>query len=398
MTLLRPPVDSNTYSLPRARASDFPPYTSSNMVILLRLWMMCGVATALRWRPLTNQEISEWYSPVERCLLNTSDVLLRPLLSLKEHCGYSHRSNCMVGTGHPSSICVGPFSARKSFLYGFDEFASVDVNPALRLIDALSSTNTTLFFIGDSLILQQYQFFVCEILREGGVEYSLPQIVKGNRFDFVSKLVRNVRTNTSVKIHFKRLTIFDDENIKGTFWRKLSEFNRLLLVVNLGLHYHDRHSYRTAVSTFLSFLEKYLDNRGNRVVWLETTDQHFPNEAEQNGYYSLNDTIRHIKELANLQSDELSKADIFQRMCPRFTNTSFEADWRNQIASAAVTEISHPRLSFYSTKHALIDVTDMHAINTIKWLDCTHFCYSPLMWQPEWHYLAALAESMVGTL
>ena len=300
----------------------------------------------------------------------------------------------MVGMGHPSSVCVGPFSARHSFYYGFDEFSNAKVNPAMRLIAGLSSTNTTLFFIGDSLLLQQYEFCLCEVRREGGEVFAQAQLVRGHRFDFISNLIVNHRTNESVEIHYKRVTGFDDKVARDEFWRKLKEFKRLLLVVNLGLHYHDKAVYQDTVTRFLTQLEEYYASPGNRVIWLETTHQHFPNDAEQNGYYSPEEANRHRKELAGFDVDEFEKVDVFNKICPAFSNTSFEADWRNHIASKAVAELSHPQLSYFSTDHVLINVTDMFAINTIPWLDCTHFCYSPLMWQPQWHYLADIAESM----
>ena len=364
------------------------------MGVPLRLWLLCGAAAALRWRPLTPQEVSEWYTPTELCLLNTSDTLLRPLISLREHCRYSHVPHCMVGMGHPSSICVGPFSARRSFFYGFDEFSSAKVNPAMRLIAALSSTNDSLFFIGDSVIQQQFQFFLCEVLREGGEVSTLPPLVKGHRLDFFSSLIMNSQTKETIQVHYTRLSRLGDIAIRESFWKTLDQYGRLLLVVNLGLHYHDKVLYQDAVTRFLTHLETYYASPGNRVVWLETSHQHFPNDAEQNGYYSAEEANRHKKDLAGLESDELSEADIFQRICPTFSNTSFEADWRNYIASMAVAELSHPQLSFFSTEHVLINVTDLYAVNMLSWYDCTHFCYSPLMWQPQWHYLADVAESM----
>ena len=242
-------------------------------------------------------------------------------------------------------------------------------------------------------MLQQYEFFLCEVRREGGEVNTLPQMMRGHRLDFISNTILYGKTNETVGIHYKRLTALDHRAIRDAFWRKIGEFKRLFLVVNLGLHYHDKTLYLDTVTRFLTHLERYYAIPGNRVVWLETTHQHFPNDAEQNGYYSAEEANRHRKKLAGLAPDELSDADIFQKICPTFSNTSFEADWRNQIASNALLELSHPQLSYFSTEHVLINVTDMFAINTISWLDCTHFCYSPLMWQPQWHHLAEVAES-----
>lgn len=33
----------------------------------------------------------------------------------------------------------------------------------------------------------------------------------------------------------------------------------------------------------------------------------------------------------------------------------------------------------------------MHTCNARFFHDCTHYCFSPLMFQPFWHQLAALA-------
>jgi hypothetical protein len=36
----------------------------------------------------------------------------------------------------------------------------------------------------------------------------------------------------------------------------------------------------------------------------------------------------------------------------------------------------------------------MHTSNPAIFHDCTHYCFSPLLFQPLWHQIAALTEAM----
>lgn len=358
----------------------------------LRLWMLCQAIGALRWRPLTPSEIDEWYSPSELCLLNTSDFGLRPMLSLRNHCPDPKYRLCRVGMGHQTSLCMGPYSARKSFLYGFDEYVDAQMKPAHRLISALNSTNASIIIIGDSVGRQFFDFLHCEVRREGGRAMSTPSLLSGKYF-LSSKMISRA-TDESVAMHFFPASEFYDQNIQNALWKLHNEHHKLLFAVNTGLHHHHELLYQSVVRAFLSDLERFYSSKDSRVVWLETTHQNFPNSFEQNGYFSAEDAARHKKELSTLSYNKSSDPDIFEKICLPIRNTSWRADWRNYIADLEVKRLNHPRVSFFTTNHSLMNVVDMFCVSSVAQLDCTHFCYSPLMWQPLYHHLAEVAESM----
>ena len=336
--------------------------------------------------------MSEWYSPSELCLLNTSDFGVRPLLSLRTHCSHPIHRPCMAGMGHKTSLCMGQYVARKSYLFGYDEYSNATIRPADRLISALYSRNASLVIIGDSMGRQYFDFFQCEVRREGGNAVMLSHFLPGKYF-LSSRLISHAG-NESISLHFIPASELHDKDILSALRRIHNEHHRILFAVNTGLHHHDESLYPAAVRDLLSGLEPFYSSTDSRVVWLETTHENFPNSVQQNGYYSGNESARHIKELSALRYDVTSHPRIFEELCPLIKNTSWRADWRNYIAELLVRKLGHPQVSFFTTNHTLINVVDMFCVSSTAQLDCTHFCYSPLMWQPMYHHLADLAESM----
>ena len=132
----------------------------------------------------------------------------------------------------------------------------------------------------------------------------------------------------------------------------------------------------------------------NRVIWIETTQQNYPNSIEQNGYYDKSEVRKRSDQL---KSRQISPHEYFAMLCPPFANITVEADWRNNVPLNMIREMNLSRVSFFSMGRDLVNVVDMFTVGYSPFdvPDCTHHCYHPLMWQPLWHHLAEVATHLI---
>jgi hypothetical protein len=130
----------------------------------------------------------------------------------------------------------------------------------------------------------------------------------------------------------------------------------------------------------------------NSITWVEATAQHWASE-DGSGYYSSPlATAQGVRaEAANFSAvdPEMWHSDLACRAITAKENL----DWRNILAKESLARHGQGKIAFVGLNGTTKSLADLHISHPYK-LDCTHFCYTPLLWQPLWHYLATLAESL----
>lgn len=393
-------------------------------------------STSWKWRDLTDSEMSEWYSPADLCVLNTSMRSSFPQdIRAKECSQYtrgSRRMFCGVGMGNNNYPCYGPYGeGRPSFRRGVEGYTNASSKPLLDLVNRLLDSHTTLLLLGDSTTRQKLQAFQCELARTD------PRIrFNGNLFGIVpcDTLLRvympdkrefhvygvslGPRATECIGKHFPtklsgeelKAIIAEDPTLGiGYHANKLldminHEQNRSVLVIaNTGLWYNIESEYREVMPGVLAWLHNRTQLRHNQygiplqnhVAWHETLRQHWIS-TDGTGYFHV--TVVDAQEAAwkqvPLDNDTLVPAKEFMvpHCCQHISNSS---DWRNDIARQLIQ--AKPQYVAHIPILPMADITrdipDLHTCNPYYKHDCTHYCFTPLMYQPLWHQMRELAMS-----
>jgi len=178
--------------------------------------------------------------------------------------------------------------------------------------------NRELYFVGDSVTMQQKTRLKCEL------EHSLR--IKGIRVSHTRHLIANIERISRIP--------------RGS-----------IILLNVGLHFNDKNSY----IKFLEVLEELcLRNRCTNatIIWQETAAQHFPDS--RNGYFNQRGKCK--------SGCVRIKREIMRRL-----------DFRNELAEALMTQYRIPILHVWDLTQ---DAHDMHIqFNPNSgFCDCTHFC------------------------
>lgn len=160
----------------------------------------------------------------------------------------------------------------------------------------------------------------------------------------------------------------------GAISVKLNETKPNIVILQMGVHYHTVSSFQAALREMLMTLENYSAmNVGPLVLFLESLPQHFDSPDGDGSYDGFH-----------------SAANRSAWTCTPLNSSQIESDLRvgmhnfNQIARRAVEQT--PGLKWLpSNGEAFAFQHDGHAGATkccARHTDCTHYCYSPNLWQP----------------
>jgi len=197
--------------------------------------------------------------------------------------------------------------------------------------------------------------------------------------------------------------------------------NSDILISNFGLHWnHGRvKTFETDIGRLLDYLSHCVQ-RGGRLktfIWLETTPQHF---VGPNGdYHSVVDdfinqnvySVQDMEQFAgyrNMTMGELKDADAnfnasTMKCWPHRTlNGGHHVDsWRTAVfqkalhdrgmgIDGAVVGSMAPAVHILPTYDFMSNLSHMHPG------DCTHYCYTPLLYEPIWHRLHGIFDKTQG--
>ncbi len=374
-----------------------------------------------KWRDLTEEEIKVWYSPIDLCVLESSNRFTSAQ-EIRRNCswlGARGWRGCAVGMGSNNFPCYPPFAtARQSFLRGVEGYTNHSHTPLLNAIKSLTASNGALVLLGDSTMRQKLAAIRCEMLREHGRAW-----IEGN-------LRGILPCHTNLTIHFP-----DDKggeyalrvhgvsvgpnsvnclrgglgkrHLKGIYENAESVIKRIneedgqsaAILANLGLWYNDDTLFRRVVPDVLEWLHNVTQSgppggpkqSKNTVRWHETMAQHWENDYGSGYYYRpASEAKERLWAEKGIGEDRYPTEDFqVPTCCTPITNTSYGNDWRNEIIVQHLASMREAGKGKQVSVVPFADVTnpatDLHVCHPTYKFDCTHYCYTPLLWQPM-HY------------
>ena len=155
----------------------------------------------------------------------------------------------------------------------------------------------------------------------------------------------------------------------------LDTHDSLMVFMNVGLHYvsnpvplFSKKDYEQQITDALQYLHtKKIENKKKkiRIIWRETSAQHFPT---YNGYWPG------VKYAVNM--------DV---KCVPIQDTSLAADWRNVIAKKVIDDNKFD-IKIAPFYNITVPLWSSHVNGHLR--DCTHICWSPMLYQPLFHFMA----------
>ncbi len=247
-------------------------------VLLLVLYGLLGakVVDEFRWKELTQEEMEQWYSPTDLCVLNSTDKFTFPQDTRVKDCAHLSKGkrsvHCSVGMGNNRQPCFGPFgSGRPHFKMGLEGFTNFSSKPLLAAFTHFANTNTTPIFLGDSTTRQKLQAMQCELEREhprirtsGNIWGILPCNTKYTVYlpDGQSLYVRIISMGPNSADCLKGGLNKDApangiyENAAYVIDQENNLFNRSVFVVaNIGLWYNEESDFASVVPSTLDWLQ-----------------------------------------------------------------------------------------------------------------------------------------------
>ena len=358
------------------------------------------VSSSFEYVPMPKEDFHKWYTESDLCVLSKESG--DPLVNFKScrkkgdqpirMCGSTHGG---IGLGGPRRNCNPPASYR-TFFFKYLKGFGPEQQPVAKLIEFLQN-KTSIVFVGDSLMYQMADAFVCEAFRENRMKGAK---VIGERFLNVyapSKLLLSIdesRTNIDISVHYMRMNMMGNrEHFDGKLWtpvmgKIMNESSSVVIVTNIGLYHKDIGNYERDIAEYIEFLhKKVLQSAGKLIVFYrETSAQHW---SYGSGYYdkSYNSTWqvhhrdhRNASKLPTLRCFESQKEE------------TMKLDWKNIVLRDILLKNGENN-RYHKTVRFLrgfMNITqplfNMHneVVNTtdIRAMDCTHYCYFPSMWLP----------------
>ena len=388
------------------------------------------------WVDLSEQEIDDWYSPLEICMLKLSDREMSSPKAAYETCQYQglrnpgHNKGCVLGKGSNKFPCYPPYTSRKSFTRGLKGYTDSSQKPLLELLKKLQQHNYTLVLLGDSTMRQKLNALDCELKREDNkawIEGDLRGILpchSSHKTHFDDADVGHVSVDIHaisvgpVSINCLEGGLHKHDPDGGGFYEnardiiyKLNheEKKNVMLIANMGLWFNDEVKFQFALTGMMNWLANVSDTTvggqvHNMVRWHETMSQHWPNNVGSGYYFKPMEYGVVFADRTYNETLETVSAEEWQvpGCCVPITNTSRGCDWRNEYAEDELKRVQSGRsghdaekfgigrglgIEVLSFKDVTDPVADMHVCSPLFKSDCTHYCYWPLMWQPFWHDL-----------
>lgn len=391
------------------------------LVLVLGLFLLSATYVSSSsnrvWRDLTDAEMEEWYSPVDRCVLESSNrfTSAQEIRRNCSHLGIGSWRGCAVGMGSNNFPCYPPFeSARKSFKRGVEGYTNHSHTPLVNALRSLSMSGSALVLLGDSTMRQKLSALRCELMREdhgSWIDGNLRGILPCHTnltiyFDGGKHAVRvhgiSVGPNSVLCLKGgvgKRHPHGIFENARDVIRRINEEDERSALVLaNLGLWYNDDNLFQRVIPDVLEWLHNVTMSHDNTVRWHETMAQHWENLIGSGYYYRPASEERERTWEAKGIDYNVIKTEDFQvpNCCTPISNLTKGNDWRNEMVVDYLAEMQGQNRGQDIKITPFSDVTrpaaDLHICHPTYKFDCTHYCYTPLLWQPMYYDIEEIAQ------
>ena len=353
---------------------------------------------------IKSQRLSDWYSDWEMCILNRQKYYYVVKDSLTEmiKCSKKESRKRQQGEGltqfmkrqklweRPIMRChLGNPFARMSInspvniqlLYhlsytveGYDDSSQLFLKDFMKNI---YDSNGVILMMGDSSIRQLLNFMTCEEEREGiipmnKIMYRKKIPVEGGEVDIVHETVHKFKSKGLQLLRNHSLNIINEKK------------KSLFIILNSGLWYNEESEFLEDIDNVFKELNNIVhaalkQKRHIAIVWLESTAQHF---ATSSGYYDVNSG--HVKPFAiNATCNPLPVA--LNR------EDEYKSDWRNDHVwkkyvygpfGDVIAKMKTAMLGVLNSRALTRDLYDVHIREGKNHsADCTHFMYTPLLYQ-----------------
>ena len=373
----------------------------------------------LEWRGLTDVELTQWYSKVDLCMLNQTEIVKFPGVIRREKCGWirGQQSVCGVGMGTIGEPCHSPYLGRTSYKKGVKGYSNASATPLLDAFHNLKQSNAVLLLVGDSTMRQKLQALECEIRREnrnirvdGWFRAVLPCHTKlkitfpdGN-FTEVHGLSIGPNSANCLVGGLGKDAPYDGIFENAEHFVRGINFNQsksVLIVANAGLWYNSEAKFSYAMPGVLQWLHNVqrIKNASNIVAWHETMSQHWES-LTGNGYYfkEISDRIEYLWLNGSINLFNMTPHEVHvPTCCHKISNYTESADWRNYIIKQFIrsnTQYSNDIL-YFPFADATRETPDMHTCHLKYKHDCTHYCFWPLLYQPLWNQIKKASDNLL---
>jgi hypothetical protein len=361
--------------------------------------------------------LTAWYTGFDLCML--SDRTNNTVESIMQRCEQEATRRgegllpmrCRAGNSWPSKgeFCSSediPFAQRKNLqraIIGYDDPSS---RPLRKFFQGLANERSALLLVGDSVMQQFYGAMACELEREGvwtdPNNFKDTDSVKYVEMDVTrAASVQTGAKERSAKSHGVRIKFLPIYHFVNGRWDRVAnasmhnlrtnveelansdEYDGITIIMNMGLHYvsnpvaqFTRPDYIAQMSEALSYLNKVVLQyplKRIRVLWRETSAQHFPTP---NGYWP---GVRYAADM--------------KLKCEAIADNSTTADWRNSDVRDIIRNKGLHQVEIIPFYNVTLPLWTSHVNGHLR--DCTHFCWSPMLYQSLFH---ALADKVLSSL
>ena len=258
-----------------------------------------------------------------------------------------------------------------------------------RILDILRQHNESLTIMGDSMTMQVFDGFLCEMMRR---QYILVQQneTKRSRFD---RGWGNIKSNETITIrspywpqnevvHIQMIFIY---SVPFDTYEETEEINQDggILWFNFGLHdfQQDWPQFQTLMTSFFATLQE--NATYSLLLFCETTAQHFD---IPNGMYSYHG--HRSQTCTPLEwTDTVGKRD--RTVLAAAQAAGYHIVSPNNVSLGKLQLVSMPYHNFTAQLHdshpSVQDSNSLFHNDSVG--ECTHYCSSPLLWVPLWRTL-----------
>jgi hypothetical protein len=336
-----------------------------------------------------SNNLSKWYNSFDMCVVK--NVSNDSVDSIMKHCESSVSIQlppirCRAGNTWPSKsgFCSAtdiPFSERKNLVRSVNGFDDPAINPLQSFFRKLATQKGALLLIGDSVMQQFFSAVACELEREG-VWKDPTKFTNTDEVHHVK--FHDVQTSAQIKFlpiyhfvngRFDRIANASMHHLKSGLESLVGKVNTLVVVLNMGLHYIDnpapgfaRVDYQSQMTMMLSYMHNFVirhPSKDIRVFFRETTAQHF---STYNGYWPG------VNYLGDMKLG-----------CVPINDSSPKADWRNRDIENIILRNNFFNIQILRFYNITLPLWSEHPSGHMK--DCTHFCWTPMLYQPLFHNL-----------
>jgi len=363
------------------------------------IWLAMLIATSSSnefdawWQD--SKSLSKWYTPYDLCVLSSASN--GTIESISQPCEEAALKRgemvppirCRVGNSWPSKggFCSAadiPYTERRNLrrsLVGLDD-------PSQQFLRSfftdISKEKGMLLLVGDSVMQQFFGAMACELEREGiwkdPTKFTNTDEVRQVKVDDQQSTpavpVKFVPIYHFVNGRFDRVANASMFHLRKNIEEYVAQHDSLFVLMNMGLHYvsspiahFDRAAYRsqmTGALTYLNGIALTHPSKKLRIVWRETSAQHFPTPT---GYWP-----------------GARYAPGMKVGCVPIKDPGPEADWRNSDVREIIRSHSLNKVKIAPFYNITVPLWSEHVNGHLR--DCTHFCWTPMLYQSLFKYLS----------